>query len=355
MMQQMGESHSPFPTSSESVDRALLLASLPSLSAPHFLTSAITTAASLTRKRLVIILFSRHFNISRRSSFHLGISGAQGVSHTEQWKTVQELLTFIYVHATKVAYDMGKVLMEIDVLLKGLNEDIDEQLGASIDIVFRISGDACPVPLPETISCMRHSYLPAGDSNPNLEPDGHSPIPQLPDSPKSSFHPVVALGGTFDHLHAGHKILLSMAAWITSEKLIIGVTDDALLQNKANKHVVEKLPQRMERVREFMTFFKPELALDIVAIDDVYGPTGWDANIQALVISKETASGAAAIASHRQARKLPQLEVFTIDVISSTSYNLDHEDAGWLKRSKLSSTFIREWIVNQSKPEGDEE
>jgi hypothetical protein len=37
-------------------------------------------------------------------------------------------------------------------------------------------------------------------------------------------YPVVALGGTFDHLHAGHKILLSMGAWITNQRLIVGVT-----------------------------------------------------------------------------------------------------------------------------------
>ena len=36
--------------------------------------------------------------------------------------------------------------------------------------------------------------------------------------------PVVALGGTFDHLHAGHKILLSMGAWLAREKLIVGIT-----------------------------------------------------------------------------------------------------------------------------------
>jgi len=35
---------------------------------------------------------------------------------------------------------------------------------------------------------------------------------------------IAAMGGTFDHLHAGHKILLSMAAWIAEEKLIVGVT-----------------------------------------------------------------------------------------------------------------------------------
>lgn len=71
---------------------------------------------------------------------------------------------------------------------------------------------------------MRHSYLPTGDSNPNSESEAHL-SPGLPtDSPKPSFYPVVALGGTFDHLHAGHKILLSMAAWIAGDKIIIGVT-----------------------------------------------------------------------------------------------------------------------------------
>lgn len=38
------------------------------------------------------------------------------------------------------------------------------------------------------------------------------------------FYPNVVLGGTFDHLHPGHKILLSMGAWIASRKLIVGVS-----------------------------------------------------------------------------------------------------------------------------------
>lgn len=39
-----------------------------------------------------------------------------------------------------------------------------------------------------------------------------------------STFPVVALGGTFDHIHSGHKLLLSMAAWIADEKVVVGVT-----------------------------------------------------------------------------------------------------------------------------------
>lgn len=47
-----------------------------------------------------------------------------------------------------------------------------------------------------------------------------------------------------------------------------------------------------------------------------------------------------------RARKgLPALETFVIDVISSDSSKLDHEDAEILKQTKMSSTFIRQWIA----------
>lgn len=73
--------------------------------------------------------------------------------------------------------------------------------------------------------------------------------------------------------------------------------DDALLQNKANKHVLENIHVRTEQVRKFINFFKPSIIPDIVPIVDVYGPTRWDPNIQALVVSKETISGAEASTS----------------------------------------------------------
>lgn len=51
----------------------------------------------------------------------------------------------------------------------------------------------------------------------------HIPLPPDAEKVKPSL-PIVALGGTFDHLHAGHKILLSMAAWVARKKVIVGVT-----------------------------------------------------------------------------------------------------------------------------------
>ena len=64
--------------------------------------------------------------------------------------------------------------------------------------------------------------------------------------------------------------------------------------NKTNKHVLESLTYRTDRVRSFLNSFKPSLEYDIVPIQDVYGPTAVDPDIQGLVVSKETLSGSAA-------------------------------------------------------------
>jgi len=53
------------------------------------------------------------------------------------------------------------------------------------------------------------------------------------------------------------------------------------------------------------------------------------------------------VAKLRAERHLPPLEPFVIDVISSSSMRLDPGDAAALRSEKLSSTAIRQWIVDR--------
>lgn len=52
------------------------------------------------------------------------------------------------------------------------------------------------------------------------------------------------------------------------------------------------MEDRIAAVSSFLILFKPGVEYAVVPIDDVYGPTAWDPDIQALVVSKETVSGA---------------------------------------------------------------
>ena len=102
-----------------------------------------------------------------------------------------------------------------------------------------------------------------------------------------------------------------MGAWVADEKLIVGVTgmelafnpsigtndivceDEVLLQGKKFRHVMEPINVRTSKVEAFLARFKPSIRCDAVPIADVYGPTATDPNIQALIVSYETLSGAA--------------------------------------------------------------
>ncbi|KZT26556.1 Nucleotidylyl transferase [Neolentinus lepideus HHB14362 ss-1] len=318
------------------LDRALLLAHLESFEVAHALGLAISHITARTRTRLLIVLVSELFNADK------------GISPTAAWDDVQRLLTYVYVQATRIAQEHDRVLMDVDVLLKGTADKLSEGLGDGMQRLFRIAGEPqFRTQLPRSVTSLPQTWLPPGGLA-YLSSNYSHPASQtrVCDESLPSLYPVVALGGTFDHLHAGHKILLSMSAWIAAEKVIVGVTDDELLIKKSNKEILEKLPDRIARVRGFLELFKPGLVYDIVPIKDVCGPTAWDPNIQALVLSRETVSGGASIDKSRKEKSLPPLQTFVIDVISSTETSLDHSDAELLKQTKMSSTFIRQWIAN---------
>lgn len=61
--------------------------------------------------------------------------------------------------------------------------------------------------------------------------------------------------------------------------------------NKKNANLIESLETRIAKVREFVTSFNRCIEYYIVPINDVYGPTATDDNIQALVLSTESVQG----------------------------------------------------------------
>ena len=195
----------------------------------------------------------------------------------------------------------------------------------------------------------------------------------------------VAVGGTFDHLHAGHKLLLTMTALALSPsvrldmtetvRLTIGITGDELLKKKQYLEELEDWDQRQAAVKAFLVDFleftppghvlqttdrravpnsqarevidrfQSGLEVRYSEIFDPFGPTIADANISALIISAETRAGGDAVNQKRQEKNWSPLEVLEVDV-------LDTEDNTRSKSStvpsdfhnKLSSTEIRSRI-----------
>jgi phosphopantetheine adenylyltransferase len=191
-------------------------------------------------------------------------------------------------------------------------------------------------------------------------------------------HFSVAVGGTFDHLHIGHKLLLTMFAFVlgrrqasvdgqASSTLTVGITGDALLKNKKYAEHLESWQRRQESTHDFLSsiiwFGQPNdrrihtqevknpgpnghavhvsypsgLIIKYVEIWDPFGPTITDKDITALALSLETRGGGAAVNNKRNEQGWDPLEVFEVAVLDAS----EEDSVDETFQSKLSSTEIR--------------
>ena len=136
-------------------------------------------------------------------------------------------------------------------------------------------------------------------TNPSLtDPASDATTPG--DDTGSKEYGTVALGGTFDRIHSGHSLLLTYSAYLCSNRIIVGVSDGPLLVDKVLTELIEPAQQRVSNVRAFLTDVKPTLQMDVVAINDVFGPTGYDPNIDCIVVSQETSKGGEIVNAERK-------------------------------------------------------
>lgn len=117
--------------------------------------------------------------------------------------------------------------------------------------------------------------------------------PLLVSIPDEKLFDSVALGGTFDHLHSGHKLMLSLAVLISRDRILCGITASEMLTTKNHPERLESLENRMLTVQEFFKEFKEgsEGTIEIVTLRDPFGPTIELDDFDSLVVSPETLTG----------------------------------------------------------------
>jgi len=121
----------------------------------------------------------------------------------------------------------------------------------------------------------------------------------------------VAVGGTFDPLHDGHKALLRKAVELSrGGELLVGITSDVMAGKKC--HDVAEYSLRYEDVSRFI---RPQgIAPAIVRLDDPYGPTVHD-DFDYLVVSPETYPASLEINRLRKENGLVEIEVVLVDYV----------------------------------------
>ena len=139
--------------------------------------------------------------------------------------------------------------------------------------------------------------------------------------------PLVATGGTFDEIHAGHIALLSRA-FRTGEKVIIGVSSDEFAR-KSGKKLNHNFERRVENLKKMIRKEFGCVGYEIAKLDGDFGPAVTTGDIGALVASSETQAKGRLLNEMRAKKGLKQVEVIAVDLVKA-------EDG-----SPISSTRIR--------------
>ncbi len=117
----------------------------------------------------------------------------------------------------------------------------------------------------------------------------------------------VALGGTFDILHDGHKALIRKAYDLGD--VVIGLTSDEMARQKG--HFLHNYKARKQAIT---TFVRGEIGREpvIIKLDDSYGPSVRE-RFDYIVVSPETLNTAKRINDVRKKSDLPSITIVVVD------------------------------------------
>lgn len=137
----------------------------------------------------------------------------------------------------------------------------------------------------------------------------------------------IAVGGTFDQIHSGHKALLKRS-FDTSSQVIIGLTGDEYVASEG-KIIQHDFEQRKKQLLEYLVANYPNREYKITKLDARFGQGIFTKNIEAIAVSTETFPSVQAANEKRAKLGLPEMKIEVVPLVFA-------EDG-----MKISSTRIR--------------
>lgn len=124
---------------------------------------------------------------------------------------------------------------------------------------------------------------------------------------------LVAMGGTFDIIHAGHMALLR-EAFSVSSKVIIGLTSDELAKKKGKK-IWHTYQQRLGSLEEFIEKNFAQKPYEISMLENDFGPAVLEREVEALIVSGETAHQGEVLNGLRRQKNMPPVQIVVVPMV----------------------------------------
>jgi pantetheine-phosphate adenylyltransferase len=145
----------------------------------------------------------------------------------------------------------------------------------------------------------------------------------------------VAVGGTFDQLHKGHKALIGRAFEV-GDKVAVGITSDSFVASLGKQHRTASFEDRKRELLFYLSEQGLADRVEIVPLNDSFGLTITNPDLDAIVVSQETERIAWAINRKRQSIGNKPLDVVVVSMIPAENH------------SPISTTRIRRGEIDRN-------
>lgn len=129
----------------------------------------------------------------------------------------------------------------------------------------------------------------------------------------------MAVGGTFDEFHKGHRTLL-LKAFEVGEQVLIGLCTDEFVSKMKKPHITAPYEHRLEELKKFLRKQGLIERAKILPLNDPYGVTLSGGCLDAIVVSRETEPTAIKINEERKKLGLQPLSIVTIDMVPAENH-----------------------------------
>lgn len=129
------------------------------------------------------------------------------------------------------------------------------------------------------------------------------------------------LGGTFDHFHKGHELLLQ-TAFNESEKVIIGISKPKLYEHKLLAAFIESYDERKTVIVDYLKKNDWLKRAQLLAIEDIFGNSLEESTIEVIVVTKDNLPAVRIINSKREEVGFKPLQISVVPYVKGTDGEL---------------------------------
>lgn len=124
------------------------------------------------------------------------------------------------------------------------------------------------------------------------------------------------MGGTFDVFHRGHQVLIQTALDV-SVQVLIGLTTDERASKGRAESQIRSYSKRKHRLEDWLKSQGVEQRVEIVPLNDDWGPAALGKEFEGIIVSQETEDMALALNQVREEKGIDKLKIIVVPMVKA--------------------------------------